>query len=61
LVKRHDQSHKEINLKKSHTRELEKLKELQLHRSLANQWLKENFGEKYESSREISGESRRDG
>jgi hypothetical protein len=48
-MKRHDQSRKEINLEKSHKRELEKLKELQLHGRLANQWLKENFGEKYES------------
>jgi hypothetical protein len=57
LMKRPDQSRKETNLKKSHTRELEKLKYLKLHGRMANQWLKEKFREKYESS----GDSRRDG
>jgi hypothetical protein len=52
LMKRLDQSLKEINLEKSHTRELEKMKELQLHGRLASQWLKEKFVEKYESFRE---------
>jgi hypothetical protein len=52
LMKIPDQSHKEINLEKSHKRELEKLKELQLCGRLASQWLKEKFGEKYETSRE---------
>jgi hypothetical protein len=55
-MKRYDRSCKEIYLEKSHTRELEKLKELQLRGRLDSQWLKEKFGEKYESSRE----SRRD-
>jgi hypothetical protein len=53
-MKRLDQSCKEINLEKSHKRELEKLKELQLCGRMANQWLKEKFGEKDESY----GESR---
>jgi hypothetical protein len=51
-MKRHDQSWKEIDFEKSHKRELEKLRELQTHGRLANQWLKERFGEKGESSRE---------
>jgi hypothetical protein len=52
LMKRNDQLYKEIILEKSHKRELDKLKELQLCGRLASQWLKDKFGEKYESSRE---------
>jgi hypothetical protein len=48
-MKRHDQSRKEINLEKSQTRELKKLKELQLHGRLANRWVKGMFRDKYES------------
>ena len=57
LMNRPHQSHKETSLEKIHTRELEKLKELQLHGRIAHQWLKEKFGEKDESSKE----SRQDG
>ena len=56
-MKRNDQLYKEIILEKSHKRELDKLKELQLCERLASQWLKDKFGEKYESS----GESRWEG
>jgi hypothetical protein len=51
-MKRPDQSQKEIDFKKSHKRELEKLRELQTSGRLAIRWLKERFGEKGESSRE---------
>jgi hypothetical protein len=52
LMKRLDQSQKDINLEKSHKRELDKLKELYIHGRLDNQSLNEKFGEKDESSRE---------
>jgi hypothetical protein len=50
LMKRLDQSWKEIKFEGSYRKELEKLWELQIHGKLSNQWLQERFGESRESS-----------
>jgi hypothetical protein len=53
VMKRFDQSRKEINFESSHIRELEKLQELQRQGRLASQWLNERFGERGEGYRRI--------
>jgi hypothetical protein len=41
-----------IDLESSHRKELEKLRELQIHGRLANRWLKEIFGRKMKVMKE---------
>jgi hypothetical protein len=49
VMKRSDQSRKEIDFESSHRKELEEL-QLQRQGRLANRWLKERFGERGEGS-----------
>jgi hypothetical protein len=46
VMKRSDQSRKEIDFESSHRKELEELRELQRQGRLDSRWLKEGLGER---------------